>query len=219
MIWVDNVSKIFHEGTPKAFSALSSVSLHVKRGETLLLEGASGSGKSTLLGLMAGLYQPSLGKITIDNTAISSLPEHFSSRFRRERIGIIFQQFHLLPTLTVWENIVLPALPDKKDVSSHAWKLIEGFGLLGREHTLVSLLSGGEQQRVALIRALVRNPEIILADEPTANLDKALSMELIRHFEHLQNEGRTLVVATHDPLLLEWTKAHQKVVMAHGTVV
>jgi putative ABC transport system ATP-binding protein len=218
VIQVDNVSKIFHEGTPRAFSALSSISLHVKRGETLLLEGASGSGKSTLLGLIAGLYQPSLGKITIDNTIISSLPEHFASKFRREHIGIIFQHFHLLPTLTAWENIVLPALPDKKDVSTPARELVETFGLLGREDTLVSLLSGGEQQRVALIRALVRNPDIVLADEPTANLDKVLSLELISHFEHLQSGGKTLVIATHDPLLLEWNKAHQKAVLAHGVL-
>jgi putative ABC transport system ATP-binding protein len=216
MIQVNQVSKTFHEGTPKAFSALENISFEVPKAQTLILEGPSGSGKSTLLALIAGLYAPSLGEIIIDNTPISRLPEHFSAAFRRKRIGYIFQNFHLIPTLSVLDNILIPALPDKEDVAEYGKNLIEKFGLSSKINTLCSVLSGGEQQRVALIRALVRNPDIILADEPTANLDHALTKTLIEAFEVMKKEGKTLIIASHDPLLLDWNGVERLISLKHG---
>lgn len=218
MIEINNVSKTFHEDTPKAFQALKNISLKIPKTQTLILEGASGSGKSTLLALIAGLYAPSLGEIIIDETPISRLPEHFSASFRRKRIGYIFQNFNLIPTLTVIENILIPALPDKADVTNHAQALMKQFGLESKANTLASVLSGGEQQRVALVRALIRNPDIILADEPTANLDYNLTQTLLSAFEKMRDDNKTLIIATHDPLLLEWTSVDKRVRLHHGTI-
>jgi len=219
MIKINNISKIFHEDTPKAFSALEEINLGIPKGQTLILEGPSGSGKSTLLALIAGLYAPSKGEIIIDKTPISRLPEHFSAAFRRKRIGYIFQNFNLIPTLSVLENILIPALPDKADVSEHALRLINHFGLESKSKTLASVLSGGEQQRVALIRALVRNPDIVLADEPTANLDHHLTKTLLEAFATMKKEGKTLIIATHDPVLLNWDGVDKKLALRHGKLV
>lgn len=216
MIQVLNAFKTFNEGTLQAFKALHPVSFSVKKGETLILKGPSGSGKSTLLGLIAGLYAPSGGEIIVEKSPISRLPEHFSAKFRREKIGFIFQQFHLIPTLNVLENILIPSLPDKIDAHERAKELLRDFELETKADTLVSLLSGGEQQRVALIRALIRNPQIILADEPTANLDASLIDILIKTLEELQKKGKTLIIATHDPILLEWKGAHKTISLNHG---
>ncbi|MBE0495235.1 MAG: ABC transporter ATP-binding protein [Campylobacterales bacterium] len=214
MIRAEQVSKTFNEGTPQAFQALWDISLHVKQGECVLLTGASGSGKSTLLALCAGLYQPSQGSIHVAKEPLSSLPEHFASRLRRKHIGIIFQQFHLIPRLSVLHNLALPALPDGVDTTPRAQELLKRFGLFERQHTLASFLSGGEQQRVALIRALINDPDIILADEPSANLDATLTKELLKTFDALREAGKTLLIATHDPLLLKWNSNH--VALSHG---
>jgi len=219
MIQVNQVSKTFHEGTPKAFSALEDISFEVPKNQTLILEGPSGSGKSTLLALIAGLYAPSRGEIIVDGTPISRLPEHFSAAFRRKRVGYIFQNFHLIPTLSLLENILIPALPDGANVIDYAKKLISDFGLNAKTNTLASVLSGGEQQRVALIRALVRNPDIILADEPTANLDHTLTQTLLDAFETMKKEGKTLIIASHDPLLLNWAGVERTISLKHGKLV
>jgi len=219
MIQVNQVSKTFHEGTPKAFSALEDISFEVPKNQTLILEGPSGSGKSTLLALIAGLYAPSRGEIIIDGTPISRLPEHFSAAFRRKRVGYIFQNFHLIPTLSLLENILIPALPDGANAIDYAKKLISDFGLDAKTNTLASVLSGGEQQRVALIRALVRNPDIILADEPTANLDHTLTQTLLDAFETMKKEGKTLIISSHDPLLLNWGGVERTISLKHGKLV
>ena len=219
MIQVNQVSKTFHEGTPKAFSALEDISFEVPKNQTLILEGPSGSGKSTLLALIAGLYAPSRGEIIVDGTPISRLPEHFSAAFRRKRVGYIFQNFHLIPTLSLLENILIPALPDGANAIDYAKKLISDFGLDAKTNTLASVLSGGEQQRVALIRALVRNPDIILADEPTANLDHTLTQTLLDAFETMKKEGKTLIISSHDPLLLNWGGVERTISLKHGKLV
>ena len=219
MIKVTKVSKYFNESTPKEVKALIDVSLHVEKNQMLLLKGVSGSGKSTLLSLIAGLYQPTFGEIVIDKEPISRLPEQFASRFRRHHLGIIFQKFYLLPTLSVLENVLLPTLPDKVDLEPRAMELLKRFGLEDKKDRLAKDLSGGEQQRVAIARALIHNPPIILADEPTANLDKALSCELMDTLEALHVEGKTIVIATHDPLLLEWKKCEGIIAMDGGKVV
>lgn len=216
MIQILNAFKTFNEGTLQAFKALHPVSFSVKKRETLILKGPSGSGKSTLLGLIAGLYAPSGGEIIVDGSQLSRLPEHFCAKFRREKIGFIFQQFNLIPTLNVLENILIPSLPNKINVQETAKELLRAFELDTKTDTLVSLLSGGEQQRVALIRALIMDPEIILADEPTANLDANLATILIKSLEDLQEKGKTIIIATHDPILLEWKGADRTIGLNHG---
>ena len=219
MIEIKNVSKFFYEGTHKEVISLDNVSLHVKKNELILLKGVSGSGKSTLLSLIAGLYRPSKGEVVIKNESISKLPEQFSSRFRRHNLGIIFQKFYLIPTLNVLENVLLPTLPDNYDAKEKAQNLLKRFGLDDKSLRLAKELSGGEQQRVAIVRALINDPEIILADEPTANLDKGLSCELMEMMAFLKNEGKTIIIATHDPLLLEWDKCDNIIELDSGRVV
>lgn len=204
MIKVKNITKIFHKNTPQEFCAIKDISLHVKKGDIFLINGASGSGKSTLLALMAGLYQPTSGEVVIDDNSISKMPENFSSRFRREHIGIIFQNFNLIPTLSALENTLLPTLPQKENATKKAIELLEQFELVDKKDVLVKNLSGGEQQRVAISRALINSPSLILADEPTANLDKALSEKLLEFLDFMQKKGLTIVISTHDELLLNW---------------
>lgn len=206
MIEVKNLTKIFNAGLPNEFCALKDINLHVKKGEISLLSGVSGSGKSTLLALIAGLYKPTNGEVLIEDTSISKLPENFASRFRREHIGIVFQNFNLIPTLNVLENVLLPTLPDKKDYKQKAMELLKRFNMESKCATLAKNLSGGEQQRVSIARALINSPKLILADEPSANLDKALSEKLLEFFSDINKEGITILISTHDPLFLEWDK-------------
>lgn len=207
MIRIENLTKIFNEGTKREFCAIKDISLHVKKGEISLLSGVSGSGKSTLLALIAGLYKPSFGEVIINNQSISKLSENFASKFRRENIGIIFQSYNLIPTLNVLDNILLPTLPDKKDLHVRADELLERFKMQDKKNELARNLSGGEAQRIAIIRALINSPSLILADEPTANLDKKLSLKLLEFLELIQSLGHTILIATHDPIFHDWGKA------------
>lgn len=206
MIEIKNLTKIFNEGTAKEFCALKDVNFSIKKGEISLISGVSGSGKSTLLALIAGLYKPTKGEVIIDETSISKLPENFASKFRRENIGIIFQNFNLIPTLNVLNNVLLPTLPDKKNLQKRACELLDTFQMLDKKDVLAKNLSGGESQRVAIVRALINSPMLILADEPTANLDKKLSLKLLEFLELIQKLGHTLLISTHDPLFYEWDK-------------
>ncbi|MSN96509.1 ABC transporter ATP-binding protein [Campylobacter sp. FMV-PI01] len=201
MIEVKNISKIFNENKNNEFCALKNVNFSVKKGEIFFLKGVSGSGKSTLLNIMAGLLKPSEGEIFMDGENISKLSIKFASKFRREKIGMIFQNFNLIPTLSVFDNIIIPTLPDKLDKKAFAFELLDKFNIFSKKYELTKNLSGGEQQRVAIIRALINNPSIILADEPSANLDRYLSEKLIEYFFNIK--GITIVISTHDPLLLE----------------
>ena len=174
----------------------------VKKGEFFVIKGVSGSGKSTLLSLLAGFDRPNSGEIIINNESICKLSIKFMSKFRRENIGFIFQNFNLIPTLSVLDNILLPALPDgTKDKKEFANLLLAKFDLENKANLLVGKLSGGERQRVAIARALINNPSIILADEPSASLDENLTKNLMSYFENLKDDGKTIVVASHDPII------------------
>lgn len=201
MIDLRGVSKTFNEGKSSEFIALRDISFSVKEGETFFLKGISGSGKSTLLALIAGLYKPTNGSIYVAGTDITKLSIKFASKFRRENLGIIFQNFNLIPTLNVLDNVLLPTLPDKSGSIKRARELLEKFHLIDKEKALSKSLSGGEQQRVAIIRALINEPKIILADEPTANLDAKLSQKLLEYFKDMS--GKTIIISTHDPFLLQ----------------
>ncbi len=184
-------------------AALKGIDLVFEEGEFVVLKGVSGSGKSTILSLIAGLLKPSEGEVIVDTQHISKLPDHFCSDFRRDNIGFIFQKYNLIPTLSVKENIVLPLYPknlDPKSVDRMFEEVVKKFRIQHKQESLVKNLSGGEQQRVAIARANINNPKIILADEPTANLDEKLSLDFIEIMKNLKSAKKTIVIATHDPL-------------------
>jgi len=199
MIKLLDISKIY-SGNVKA---LNDINLEFAEGEFIVLKGVSGSGKSTILSLIAGLLKPTTGEVIVDNKRISKLPDHFCSEFRRDNIGFIFQRYNLIPTLSVRDNILLPLLPKNLDRTILEKKLqhvLNTFNIKHKEGSLVKNLSGGEQQRVAIARANINAPKIILADEPTANLDEKLSLDFIEIIRGLKSTNKTIVLATHDPL-------------------
>jgi putative ABC transport system ATP-binding protein len=179
---------------------LRGISLEIGRGEAVGLVGPSGSGKSTLLMTMAGLERPDSGRIEVDGTDLSTLDEDALARFRGRRIGIVFQSFHLVPTMTALENVALPLeLAGKDDAFERAEEELKLVGLSGRVHHYPAQLSGGEQQRVAIARAVVPNPAILVADEPTGNLDETTGESIIDLLFSLKRDrGATLVLVTHD---------------------
>jgi putative ABC transport system ATP-binding protein len=182
---------------------LKGISLAIGRGEAVGLVGPSGSGKSTLLMTMAGLERPDSGRVLVDGTDLSQLDEDQLARFRGRRIGIVFQSFHLVPTMTAIENVALPLeLAGDADAFERAAAELRAVGLGERFHHYPAQLSGGEQQRVAIARAVVPNPAILVADEPTGNLDEATGDQIIDLLFALKHErGSTLVLVTHDPSL------------------
>ncbi|SFV57202.1 ABC-type antimicrobial peptide transport system, ATPase component [hydrothermal vent metagenome] len=199
MIQLHNVIKTYDDRV----QALKGVNLQFKEGEFIVLKGVSGSGKSTILSLIAGLLKPTSGEVIVDNKKISKLPDHFCSEFRRDNIGFIFQRYNLISTLSVHDNIVLPLLPENLEralLEEKFQRAVTLFNIKHKEESLVKNLSGGEQQRVAIARANVNNPKIILADEPTANLDEKLSLDFIEIIRGLKAINKTIILATHDPL-------------------
>jgi putative ABC transport system ATP-binding protein len=179
---------------------LKGISLDIARGEAVGLVGPSGSGKSTLLMTMAGLERPDSGQVVVDGVDLSRLDEDALARFRGRRIGIVYQAFHLVPTMTALENVALPLeLADEADAFAPAEAELHAVGLAGRLHHYPAQLSGGEQQRVAIARALVANPAIVVADEPTGNLDDTTGQSIIDLLFALKRDrGSTVVLVTHD---------------------
>ena len=179
---------------------LKTISLTIGRGEAVGLVGPSGSGKSTLLMTMAGLERPDSGEVIVDDVDLAGLDEDALARFRGRRIGIVFQSFHLVPTMTALENVALPLeLADEADAFARAGEELGAVGLGERLHHYPAQLSGGEQQRVAIARALVANPAIVVADEPTGNLDEATGGSIIDLLFALKRDrGSTLILVTHD---------------------
>jgi len=203
MIRVEDVNKIFNEGTPRAFEALKSIDLTIDRGETMILSGVSGSGKSTLLSLIAALDKPSSGKIIVEEELISKLPDLHASAYRAKSIGFIFQHFNLLESLSVEENVITPLINSGLDIITirqMAAKSMKDSSIFHKASQSVKELSGGEKQRCAIARALVHEPKLIICDEPTANLDRNNSLKFIEILELLHKNGKTIIVATHDPL-------------------
>ncbi len=194
-----NLSKIYGEGNTKV-EALKNINLSVNKGEFVAIVGASGSGKSTLLHLLGGVDKPSSGKVYINGVDIYSLEEKELAIFRRRKMGFVFQFYNLVPVLTAEENILLPILLDNKKVNKeHYQDLIRVLGLEDRKDHLPSELSGGQQQRVSIGRALCYNPAILLADEPTGNLDSKSSKEIIDLLHiSVKKYNQTLVLITHD---------------------
>ena len=202
MIRVNGLSMVL-SAAGRLVTVLNEITLTIPAKQTVAIVGPSGSGKSTLLGLMAGLDRPTAGSIVLDGTDITALSESPMARFRREKIGYIFQSFHLIPTLTALENVAVPLeLSGHRQASARAASLLAAVGLSDRTGHYPVQLSGGEQQRVAVARAFACAPPILLADEPTGNLDTATGFQVIELLLSLHRDhGTTLVLVTHDPSL------------------
>src|ERR1700761_5958269 len=221
MIRLEHVSKLYPaqaegNGNAAMLKALDDVSLHVNPGEWLAVMGPSGSGKSTLVNLIGCLDQPSKGAIWLDGENVAELPATELNRVRAEKIGFIFQQFHLIPYLTALENVMLAQYFHSMTDEKEARAALERVGLGARAEHLPSELSGGEQQRVCIARALINNPPILLADEPTGNLDAANQTIVADLLRDLHRQGHTIVMVTHDPEMA--ALAQRKIALSHGKV-
>lgn len=211
LIVLDDVWKTYKMGDETVY-ALKNVNLTLPKNDFVALLGPSGSGKSTLMNLVGCLDVPSRGKLYLYDTLASSLSENSLATLRGKHIGFVFQKFNLVPTLTALENVALPALfqgTGRKERYSHAEKLLAFVGLSERLHHKPSQLSGGEQQRVAIARSMINNPDIILADEPTGNLDSKNGAKVLSLFKKLHTQGKTIVFVTHDA---ELARSAQRIV-------
>jgi putative ABC transport system ATP-binding protein len=218
MIELRNVSKTVASGG-QPLTILHPLTATIDRGRFVAIVGPSGSGKSTMLGLIAGLDTPSSGSVIIDGIDITALGEDALAKLRGEKIGFVFQFFHLIPSLTAYENVAVPMeIAGAADAPRRARALLDEVGLTGRAHHYPSQLSGGEQQRVALARALANNPSIVLADEPTGNLDSATGRHILDLLQHIhRTRGTTLVLVTHDRELA--AVADERIILRDGRVV
>lgn len=191
--------------------ALDHFSIDIEEGEMVAIMGPSGSGKTSLLNLIGALDRPDSGTVRVKNVEMNRLGEEQRARFRKHNIGFIFQFFNLIPSLTAIENVLVPIMFEKEIPTRRAAELLERVGLGDRFDHLPGMLSGGERQRVAIARALINDPLIILADEPTGNIDSETAREIVSLFKELNDEGKTLVLATHDRLVAGRAKVMVKI--------
>ncbi len=213
IITIKDITKTF----PGPVVALDRVSLTIQPGEWVAVMGASGSGKTTLLNLLGCLDRATEGRIAVDGIDVGQLSEAHLTELRREKVGLIFQQFHLIPYLTAVENVMLAQYFHSLADETEAREALARVGLGDRLDHLPSQLSGGEQQRVCIARALINQPKILLADEPTGNLDEGNELVVMEIFQHLHKDGHTIVMVTHDPhigMLADW-----RVELEHGRIV
>jgi putative ABC transport system ATP-binding protein len=214
-----NVKKVYNPGRPDEMTALHDISVEIEKGRITVLKGPSGSGKTSLLSAIGCMSRPTEGKIFIDGKDVVKLPERFLAKMRRKKFGFIFQQFHLIRNLSVHENILLPLYPTDMmpaEMKKKSQAVMKKFFITGKENLKVKNLSGGEQQRVAIARALINDPAVIIADEPTAHLDNKLAAEFMEILGALCDEGRTVVIATHDPFVYEHSLVGKIVAMRDG---
>ena len=212
LLELKSVSKIYG-----SLKALDNVNLTVENGEWLAIMGPSGSGKSTMMNIIGCMDKPSLGEVILDGVDIAKESGKKLTEIRRDKIGLIFQQFHLVNYLTAVENVMVSQYYHSMPDENEALEALERVGLKDRAKHLPSQLSGGEQQRVCIARALINHPEIVLADEPTGNLDETNENIVIDLFRQLHRQGTTLIVVTHDPEVAE--VAQRTVVLEHGRLV
>jgi putative ABC transport system ATP-binding protein len=221
MIELVDVRKVFNAGQPNEFVAVDGVSLVIDAERTTVFRGPSGSGKTTLLSLIGCMARPTSGRIRLYDREITSLPERFLTGIRQKTFGFIFQQCNLIKGITALENVMLPAYPSGEKhaaLKNRAMDLLDTFKILRKAQSKVEWLSGGEAQRVAIARALINNPSIIIADEPTANLDTKLSREFMEIMGRLKSERRTILFASHDPIVYESDLADRVIDLRDGRV-
>ncbi|MEW6002465.1 MAG: ABC transporter ATP-binding protein [Nitrospirota bacterium] len=222
VIRADSVSKVFNKGKPDEVNAVVGVTVEIRRGDFVVFKGPSGSGKTTLLSLIGCMSRPTSGRIYVEDRDVTRLPERFLTDVRRKTFGFIFQQLNLIPGISVIENIMLPLYSTGTRISKlkvRADEIISSLDLSHRRDFEVRGLSGGEQQRVAIARALINSPDVVLADEPTAHLDTKLSEEFLYIMEGIRKQGKTVVIATHDPLVYEKPYVSMLIEMRDGRVV
>jgi putative ABC transport system ATP-binding protein len=218
MIKLNNVSRLYpaRAEAGEVIRALDNVSLHVEPGEWLAIMGPSGSGKSTLVNLIGCLDRPTSGEIWLEAENVANISNADLNRVRAEKVGFIFQQFHLIPYLTAVENVMLAQYFHSMTDEQEAREVLERVGLKGRADHLPAQLSGGEQQRVCIARALINDPKIVLADEPTGNLDAVNEEIVLRLLRQLHQQGRTIVMVTHDPVVARL--ADRRIELHHGKI-
>ncbi len=217
MLEIKNVSKTYGQGTAEVV-ALSDVSFRVDEGDFIAIMGPSGGGKSTLLNVIGGLDYPSSGEVILDGERIDNLDENDFVDIRRNKIAYVFQQYHLLQSLTALENVMLPlTFCGLGEGEEKGLKILEEVGLGGRTEHKPNQLSGGEQQRVAIARALVHSPSLILADEPTGNMDQETGKGILGLFQQLNIDGRSIIMVTHDPDIAQHAK--QIIVLQDGRII
>jgi len=206
MIELANIRKVFNAGKPNEFKAIQGVNLKIVPQKVTVFKGPSGSGKTTLLSLIGCMARPTSGRIHIMEREITSLPERFLTEVRRKTFGFVFQQFNLVKGISVLENVMLPAYPVGEPhaaLKQRALDLLELLDIRDKAAARVEWISGGQAQRVAVARALINNPSVVIADEPTAHLDTTLSVELVKILGRLKADGKTVLIASHDPRVCE----------------
>jgi putative ABC transport system ATP-binding protein len=216
------VTKTYNQGQLNEVAALRGISLRIEDGSMTCLRGASGCGKSTLLSVIGCVFQPTSGRVAIAGKQLSRLPDRFLTLHRREYIGFIFQRFNILPALSVLDNIILPLIPlgvPPAVMRDKAGLLMDRFSIQHRRHFPADRISGGELQRVAICRALINDPPLILADEPTAHLDSRLSREFMNIMAELKGDGKTIIITSHDPLVSEDPAVDRIIDMQDGQVI
>lgn len=219
MIELRDVKKVFNQGRHNELWAVRGVSLDLELNQVTVFKGPSGSGKTTLLSMIGALSRPTSGRISLDGQLISNLPERFMTEVRRRTFGFVFQRFNLIRGLTVLENVMLPAYPlapDHKGLQRKARTLLAQFDLEDKAGERVEWLSGGEAQRTAICRALINEPRILIADEPTANLDTRLSLELVALLGDLLDLGKTVLASSHDPIVFDSSRVSRVVELRDG---
>lgn len=222
MIELAGIRKAFNQGRHNEYWALDGIDLGIPEKQVTALRGPSGSGKTTLLTILGCLARPTEGRVRLKGEDISGLPERFLTEIRRQTFGFIFQQFNLIRGLSALENIILPAYPTgqpRMGLIEKAEALLADVALGHRRDAKVEWLSGGEQQRVAICRALINDPEVLIADEPTANLDTRLSKEFLGILEKLADKGRTIVLTSHDPMVVDSSVVNRVVSLRDGRIV
>lgn len=222
MIAARDITKTFNAGKPNEFIAVSDVSLEIDFHKVTILKGPSGSGKTTLLGMVGGMSRPTSGRIFLQDRELTSLPERFLTDIRRRTFGFIFQQFNLIKGMTVLDNVMIPAYPSSERFPALRKRALEKLALFNLDHKAeakIEWLSGGEAQRAAIARALINNPGIIIADEPTAHLDTGLSREFMAIMRQLKEDGKTVILSSHDPLVYDSDLADSVVEMRDGRIV
>ncbi len=222
MLSLQQIRKVYNAGQPNEHIAVADITLDLAPQQLTVLKGPSGSGKTTLLNIIGCLARPTSGRIWLLDREITSLPQRFRSVIRRWTFGFIFQQCNLLTGLSVLENIMVPAYPTGQAaavIKKRALSLLQDFGLAAKASAQTQWLSGGEAQRVAIARALINDPAIIIADEPTSHLDSGLSLEFISLLLDLKARGKTLIVASHDPLVFEAAGVDRVIALRDGRIV